>query len=88
MQTAGLSDMLKEIQRRLVECETWKQPHEDITWLLDYIYELNIRIEKLEAACDSVLRTNQNYGLVLNELDAPKEILEGVLKAVEVALYG
>ncbi len=62
--------MLKAIQDRVDRCHTWEQPHEDITWLLarvaeletalammtnEHVVPLRERITALEAQCDTLL---------------------------------
>jgi len=44
--------MLNAIKHRLDKCETWKQPHEDIEWLLARIAELEAQRDTLLMALD------------------------------------
>ena len=42
--------MLQAIKHRLERCETWKQPHEDISWLVAEIERLQAERQTLALA--------------------------------------
>jgi len=47
--------MLQAIKHRLERCETWKQPHEDISWLVAEIERLQAERQTMLAACEAGL---------------------------------
>ena len=68
--------MLKAIQSRVDRCHTWEQPHEDITWLL-------ARVAELEAALAMMM--NERVVPLQERITALEAQRDDLLAACEAA---
>ena len=75
--------MLDAIKERLSKCETWVQPHDDITWLVNRVEELDDKYKKLLKSSFSFSRQMHTHMDRIDELEA---LLKETTKTFEVAL--